>query len=109
MFRQQFTKLDAFGIQDCGLTGDSCGQPLFSHKPNYWFKSEFLAPSFQFSVSRTISMLQRHPVHSGYSIQRHRASSIGSISGVYGAHSANLFCWQCCQQWQAEIRYVAAS
>eukprot|EP00277_Geminigera_cryophila_P016384 CAMPEP_0179453194 /NCGR_PEP_ID=MMETSP0799-20121207/37062_1 /TAXON_ID=46947 /ORGANISM="Geminigera cryophila, Strain CCMP2564" /LENGTH=55 /DNA_ID=CAMNT_0021249837 /DNA_START=490 /DNA_END=657 /DNA_ORIENTATION=- len=39
MFRQQFTKLDAFGVQDCGLTGDSCGQPLFSHKPNYWFKS----------------------------------------------------------------------
>lgn len=41
MFRQQFTKLDAFGIQDCGLTGDSCGQPLFSHKPSYWYKSEF--------------------------------------------------------------------
>jgi hypothetical protein len=41
MFRQQFTKLDAFGVQDCGLTGDSCGQPLFSHKPSYWFKSEF--------------------------------------------------------------------
>ena len=43
MFRQQFTKLDAFGVQDCGLTGDSCGQPLFSHKPSYWWKSEFLA------------------------------------------------------------------
>jgi len=40
MFRQQFTKLDAFGVQDCGLTGDSCGQPLFSHKPAYWWKSK---------------------------------------------------------------------
>ena len=40
MFSRQWTsKLDAFGVQDCGLTGDSCGQPLFSHKPSYWFKS----------------------------------------------------------------------
>jgi hypothetical protein len=40
MFRQQFTtKLDAFGVQDCGLTGDSCGQPLFTHKPSYWYQS----------------------------------------------------------------------
>ena len=46
MFRQQFTKLDAFGVQDCGLTGDSCGQPLFSHKPSYWFKSKSSLESF---------------------------------------------------------------
>ena len=49
MFRQQFTKLDAFGIQDCGLTGDSCGQPLFSHKPSYWFKSKFTCPCTPYS------------------------------------------------------------
>lgn len=55
MFRQQFTKLDAFGVQDCGLTGDSCGQPLFSHKPTYWFKSESLLV-FLLLVSR-LSML----------------------------------------------------
>jgi hypothetical protein len=41
MFGQKLfqQKLDAFGVQDCGLTGDSCGQPLFSHKPAYWYQS----------------------------------------------------------------------
>jgi len=39
MFAKNFQKLDAFGVQDCGLTGDSCGQPLYSHKPGYWYNS----------------------------------------------------------------------
>ncbi|EKX42017.1 hypothetical protein GUITHDRAFT_111872 [Guillardia theta CCMP2712] len=62
---RMFTKLDAFGVQaivqlevgtgfiDCGLTGDSCGQPLFTHKPGYWYKSTA-------QMSRDIKQSMRH-------------------------------------------------
>ena len=68
MFRQQFTKLDAFGVQDCGLTGDSCGQPLFSHKPSYWFKSE--SPLILLMRAIYLHVLARKNMQTEHQLQR---------------------------------------
>eukprot|EP00960_Hanusia_phi_P046884 758086-Hanusia_phi.AAC.1 len=53
-----------FVYLDCGLTGDSCGQPLFTHKPGYWFKSECSVQMNPFSDAHRHQALPRCLVRS---------------------------------------------